>query len=82
MLKEAFNSFLTGKTVILTTLFYGIGKVAMEIGGREFMLAKEKLMEEEYLRIERLEQELLDVNRRRKCFQSGTKTERSQPTEF
>lgn len=81
LLNEAVNGFLTGKSVILTGLFYFGGKVLMEVCGREIMLAKEKLMEEEHTRIERLEREIRE-KRRAKCFQSDTKTERSQRTEF
>ena len=81
MLKETLNSLLTGKAIILTGIFYGTGKVWMETCGREYMLAKEKLMEEEHFRIERLERELRE-RKRKTCSRSDTQTERSRRTEF
>jgi len=81
VLRELVNGFLTGKSIVLTGLFYGAGKVVMETCGREYMLAKEKLMEEEHLRIFRLEQELRD-KKRAKCYPSDTPTVRTHRTEF
>jgi hypothetical protein len=60
---EIVNNFLTGKSFILGNLFFLSGCVLMEVCGRELITAKEKILEMEYQRIERLERE---IERRRR----------------
>jgi len=71
---------LTGKSIVLSSVFYWGGKVLMETCGREMTLAKERIMEEEHLRIHKLEREI--ERRRRKYSPSSTRTAPSQRTEF
>lgn len=78
LIGEAVNGFLTGKSIVLSTLFYWGGKVLMETCGRELTLAKERIMEEEHLRVHKLEREI--ERRRRKFSPSDTRTDRSPPT--
>ena len=71
---------MTGKSIVLSHLFYWGGKVLMETCGRELMCAKEKILEEEALRIVKLEREI--ERRRRRYSPSSTVTDRTQRTEF
>lgn len=80
MVSEVVNAFMTGKSVILTCFFYGVGKIVMETCGREMILAKEKIMEEEAIRVIKLEAEI--ERRKRECSPSDTRMGPFPQTEF